>query len=211
MLVTDIDKPLWGRSIEPARHSAGFQLVLDVAEPWGGGRIQGRVESRKAHQRGRYLVSVTCSAAWLDCAPPPNRQTAMSAGTLGSNLLMHGIGIRIWLDEQLWAARADLGEVSGENWLPFAFDLPAELPRAFEGAYVAFRWRIAARRRRAVGHAETSFPLILREERPLPTVRVETNPIGTWRVNGTRSDAEHDTVAGGCSVRYEDRATIAAG
>ena len=201
MLLTDVDKPLWGRSIESRRSSASFRLVLDAAEPWGGGRIEGRVESRKARRSGRYVVSVTCSAAWLDRAPPSAGRT----GAAASNLLMHGIGIRIWLDEQLWADRADLGELSGENWLPFAFDLPAELPRAFEGAFVAFRWRIAARRRRAVGHAETSFPLILREDRPLATVRTETSPAGTWRLNDTRSDAERDTAAGGCSVRYEDR------
>ncbi len=204
MLVTDVDKPLWGRSIEPARRSASFGLVLDTAEPWGGGRIEGRVESRKPDQRGRYLVSVTCSAAWLDCAAPKGR-TGKSAGTMMTNLLMHGIGIRIWLDEQLWAGGADLGELSGENWLPFSFDLPAELPRAFEGSFVAFRWRIAARRRRALGHAETSFPLILREDRALPTVRIETSPIGTWRVNDERSEGEHDFAGGSCSIRYEDR------
>jgi len=204
MVVLDVDRPLWGRSIEPARRSASVQLVLDAAQPWGGGRIEGRVESRKAHQGGRYVVSVTCSAAWLDCAPP-NAQGGTSVATVGSNLLMHGIGIRIWLDEQLWAAEADLGELSGENGLPFALDLPAELPRAFEGAYVAFRWRIAARRPRAIGHAETSFPLILREDRPIPTVRIETSPVGTWRLSDTRSNAEHDIAVDGCSVRYEDR------
>jgi hypothetical protein len=201
MLLTDVDRPLWGRSIEAPRGSASVRIVLDRAEPWGGGRIEGRVESVKG-RRGRYLVSVTCSAAWLDCAPSSAGATRAAA----SNLLMHGIGVRIWLDERLWTGEADLGELPGENWLPFAFDLPAELPRAFEGAYVAFRWRLAARRRRAVGYAETSFPLLLREDRPLPTIRTETSPTGTRRLSDTRSDAERDTSGGTCSIRYEDRA-----
>lgn len=205
MLVTDVDQSLWGRSIEPARRSGSFQLVLDVAQPWGGGRIEGRVESRKPSGSGSYDASVTCSAAWLDCAPPPKNQRGMSPGSVLTNLLMHGIGIRIWLDEQVWSARADLGELSGQNWLPFAFDLPRELPRAFEGTVVAFRWRVAARRRRAIGHAEVSLPLVLREDRSLPTVRYETTPIGTWRLNDVRSAGESDAAGGGCSVRYEDR------
>jgi hypothetical protein len=211
MLVTDVDQLLWGRSIEPARRSAGFHVVLDTAQPWGGGRIEGRLESRKARQSGRYDVSVSCSAAWLDCAPPPPGEIGTSAGpgsvgAVASNLLLHGIGIRIWLDERVWEGRADLGELSGENWLPFAFDLPSGLPRAFEGTLAAFRWRVTARRRRAVGHAEVSFPLIIREDRPLPTVRIETTPIGTWRLKDRRSDLERDSAGGGCSVRYEDPA-----
>jgi len=178
--------------------------MLDVAQPWGGGRIEGRVESHKPNQKGRYVVSVTCSGAWLDCAPPADAQQRGAAGESVSNLLMHGIGIRIWLDEQLWVAKADVGELSGRNWLAFAFDLPEELPRAFEGDRVSFRWRIAARRHRAVGHAETSLPLLLRERRSIPTVRIETSPIGTWRFRAMRSSAEQDTTFGAFSVRYED-------
>jgi hypothetical protein len=43
------------------------------------------------------------------------------------------------------------------------------------------------------------------EDRALPTVRIETSPVGTWRVNDKRSPGEHDSTGGGCSVRYEDR------
>ena len=160
----------------------------------------GRIESRKARRGGRYVVSVTCSAAWLDCAPSSDGAIRAAA----SNLLMHGIGIQIWLDERLWTGRVDLGELPGENWLPFAFELPAELPRAFEGTYVSFRWRIEARRRRGVGYSETSFPLLLREDRPIPTVRFETSPVDTWELRDARSVAERDTSGGACSIRYED-------
>jgi len=203
MLVTEVDKTLWGRSIEEPRLSSSAHISLDLAQPWGGGRIEGRVDAYRKDQSGRYRVTVSCAAAWLDEAP----QTPGKEGTRGSpisSILMHGMGIKIWLDEQFWAGQADLGELSGKNWLPFAFDLPGELPRAFEGHHVSFRWRIAARRQRGIWRSETSLPLILRDDRRIPTVRIETSPVGTWRFTTTRNDAEHDSVGAGCSVRYED-------
>ena len=205
MLLTDVDKPLWGRSIEMPRHAANFRLVLDTAEPWGGGQIGGRVEASKPGRGGSYVVSVTCAAAWLDC-PPPSKSggPGRSPGPALSYVLMHGIGIPIWLDQQLWSCETDLGQLGDSNWLPFAFDLPANLPRAFEGTFVAFRWRIAAHRRRPVVRAVTSLPLILREDRHLPTIRVETTPIGTWRLRDSRNEAEVESAAGECSVCYED-------
>ena len=209
-LVTEVEPAFWGRSIEEPRLSSSARIVLDVAEPWGGGRIEGRVESSKPQPKGFYVVSVACSGAWLDIAPPADGSASTGRAVM-SNFLMHGIGIKIWLDELLWSTEAELGELSDRNWLPFAFDLPSELPRAFEGNRVSFRWRITARRRRAVVRAQTSLPLLLREDRTIPTARVETGPSGTWRFRAVRSEAERDIEIGRFALRFEDRPSDALG
>ncbi len=51
-----------------------------------------------------------------------------------------------------------------------------------------------------------SLPLIIREPPSVPCVRVETSPIGTWRLLEWRSEVERDGAAVGCEVRYEPRA-----
>ncbi len=66
------------------------------------------------------------------------------------------------------AGRWELGDLAGTNWLHFAIELPPELPRALEGTFVAFRWRVAASRQRRIGHDTASLPLLLLEPRPLP-------------------------------------------
>ena len=43
-LLTTVPAELLGRGIAPAQETAAFALSLDVAEPWGGGMIAGRVE-----------------------------------------------------------------------------------------------------------------------------------------------------------------------
>ena len=54
------------------------------------------------------------------------------------------------------------------NWQHFAFVLPEGLPRALEGTFVSFRWRVEARRPRCVGSDIASVPLLIQEPQTLP-------------------------------------------
>jgi hypothetical protein len=92
-----------------------------------------------------------------------------------------------------------------DNWRQFSFELPAGLPRALEGTFVAFRWRIDARRDRRLGHEHASLPLLVVERQDLPVVRVETSPIGTWRLLEWRAENEVGGSGGPCSVAFEAR------
>ena len=111
----------------------------------------------------------------------------------------------VWLDEEVFAEQLELGPLEDVNWQRFEFDLPDGLPRALEGTFVAFRWRIEARRARRVGSELASLPLVLIEPQTLPVVRVERSPIGMWRLLEWRS--EHDVGADGasCSIAFESR------
>ena len=52
MLLTHVPDELSGRGIEHAQRAHGFTISLDTAEPWGSGRIEGRVEAReRRHDR----------------------------------------------------------------------------------------------------------------------------------------------------------------
>jgi hypothetical protein len=113
--------------------------------------------------------------------------------------------VPIWLDDKVWLERLEVGDLATANWLHFEADFPVELPRAFEGTFIAFRWRVEAKRRRTLGRDTASLPLLLAEPRPLPVVRVETSPLGSWRLLEWRSEAEGDGAGGPCSVRYEER------
>ena len=79
------------------------------------------------------------------------------------------------------------------------------MPRAFEGTLCAFRYTARGVRGRALGRAFSALPLLLVEQRREPVVRVETTPIGTWRLLEWRADGEKD---GGrpVKVRFEQRA-----
>ena len=46
MLVTYVPDDLAARGIERPQDAHGFGIALDTAEPWGGGRIDGRIEAR---------------------------------------------------------------------------------------------------------------------------------------------------------------------
>ena len=70
----------------------------------------------------------------------------------------------------------------------------------------AFRYTVEAVRPRAVGRSLSAVPLILVEQRSDPVVRVETTPIGTWRLFEWRSDGECDAHVGPISVHFEPRA-----
>jgi hypothetical protein len=204
VLLTRVPDDLFGRGIEPACNAHGFAISLDTAEPWGGGRIQGRVEAREGrHDRHPVVVSLLCAASWLDVAPQLVGQKRLLR--LDTYWDLRTRAVPIWIDDKVWLERLEIGDLATTNWLNFEIDLPARLPRAFEGTFVAFRWRVEAKRRRMLGRDTASLPLLLAEPRPLPVVRVETSPLGSWRLLEWRSEAEGDGAGGPCSVRYEER------
>jgi hypothetical protein len=203
-VVTEVPDELRFRGIAPPEPAHGFRISLDMAEPWGGGHIEGRVERRgERHDRRPISVRVRCLAAWIDVAPQlVGRKRLLSWTTYGD---IRNRAVPIWLDEEVFKEVAELGPLDEPNWLHFAFDLPGELPRALEGTFVAFRWIVEARRSRLVGGDVAALPLLIDEPQTLPVVRVETGPIGTWRLLEWRSESDVGGSAGPCSVSYEER------
>ena len=203
-LVTDVPDELRFRGIEPPLEARGFAIALDEAEPWGGGRIDGRVERRRGRRDRRPIViDLRCEACWLDVAPQlVGRKRLLSWSTYGD---VRNRAVPIWLDEEVFREQVDLGPLEDANWLHFSFALPAGLPRALEGTFVAFRWRIEARRARRLGTDVASLPLLVVEPQVLPVLRVETSPIGTWRLLEWRSDEDLGGSAGPCTVVYAER------
>ena len=203
-VVTAVPEGLTFRGIEPPREARGFAITLDEAAPQGAGSIAGRVERRNRRRDNRRVrVDVRCAACWLDVAPQlVGRKRLLSWSTYGEIRNRH---VPIWLDEEVFHATVDLDPLLDANWRHFRFDLPAGLPRALEGTFVAFRWRIEARRARRVGAETASLPLLFVESQNQPVIRVETSPIGRWRLLEWRG--EHDTggSAGPCSIAYESR------
>jgi hypothetical protein len=203
-LVTDVPEGLRFRGIEPAREARSFAIELDRAEPWGGGAIEGRVERRHdRHDRRPVRVDLRCEEAWLDVAPQlVGRKRLLSWSLLGD---IRTKAVPVWLDDELFHAHVEVGALENANWRPFAFELPAGLPRPLEGTFVAFRWRIEARRRRRLGVELASHPLLLVAQQREPVVRVETSPIGTWRLLEWRSEEELGGDGGRCSIVFADR------
>lgn len=202
---TDVPEELSGRQIRHAEHAVGFVLALDVVQPWGGGRIEGRVEAREGrHDPHPIFLSILCQACWLDIAPQAFGQKRL----LGLETLweLRARSIPIWIEEEAWLERWELGPLAeGTNWLHFGIDLPPELPRAIEGTFVSFRWRIEAQRARRIGHDTASLPLLIEEPKTEPIVRVESSPLGTWRLLEWKSEQDRDGAAGPCSIAFEDR------
>jgi hypothetical protein len=203
-VVTEIPEELRFRGIAPPEPAHGFRITLDTAEPWGGGHIQGRVERRgERHDRRSISVRVRCLAAWLDVAPQLlGRKRLLSWTTYGD---IRNRGVPIWLDEEVFVEEALLEPLEQANWQHFAFELPGELPRALEGTFVAFRWIVEARRSRFVGGDVAALPLLIEEPQTLPVVRVETSPIGTWRLLEWMSESDVGGSVGPCSVAYDAR------
>jgi hypothetical protein len=203
-LVTAVPDALTFRGIEPQQEARGFAIMLDEAQPQGGGRIAGRVERRNRRRDSRpVLVDVHCDACWLDVAPQlVGRERLLSWTTLAEVRNRH---VPIWLEDEVYRASFDAGPLQDANWSHFSFDLPDGLPRALEGTFVAFRWRVEARRARRLGTELASLPLLLVESQNLPVVRVETSPIGTWRLLEWRSEHDVGGSGGPCSVAYEPR------
>jgi hypothetical protein len=203
-LLTDIPPELVGRGIERPRQARDFVLSLDVAEPWGGGRIEGRVERRSEHRDVRpVMLAVRCLASWLDVAPQLVGQKRFFR--IDTYWELRNRGVPIWIDEEVWLARSELGTLDQANWLHFAVDIPAGLPRAVEATFVSFRWRVEASRKRFLGRDVAAVPLLLLEQRTQPVVRVEESPLGSWRLLEWRAERDADASAGPCAVRYEHR------
>ena len=195
-----------GRGIPPSAEARSFRLSLDVAEPWGGGTIEGRVESiqGRAPDPRPLTVSVSCAAAWVDLAPQIVGRRRFG---LSSAYDLRARARPIWLDEVIFRDHVELGPLDGSaNWRRFEFTLPRFVPRAFEGTMCAFRYTVEAVRPRALGRSLAALPLILIEERREPVLRIETTPIGTWRLFEWRAEGEGDDDAGSVSVRFEPRA-----
>lgn len=202
-VLTDVPEELKFRGIEPLLEARAFAITLDTAQPCGGGRIEGRVERRRARDRRPISVTVRCNAAWLDVAPQlVGKKRLLSLTTYAD---IRNRAVPIWLDEELFAESVDVGALDEANWRSFSFVLPTELPRAVEGTFVSFRWRLEARRPRVLGSDLTSLPLLVVEPQTVPVVRVETSPIGTWRLLEWRSEHDLEASGGPCSVRYEER------
>ena len=202
-LLTEVPDALRFRGLAPAVGARSFAIALDDAHPSGGGALSGRIERRGRPDPRPIAVTVSCAAAWLDVAPQVvGRRRFLSWSTYGD---IRNRAVPIWLDEQVYADRAELGPLDDVNWRRFSFALPDGLPRAFEGTFVAFRWRVEARRPRRIGADAASVPLLFEEPRTIPVVRVETSPIGTWRLLEWRSEAEEPAHAGPCFVDYERR------
>jgi hypothetical protein len=203
-VLTDVPGELRFRGIPPPSHARGLAISLDRAEPWGGGSIDGRVERRRERRDRRSIgVLVRCSAAWLDVAPQlVGRKRLLTLTTYWD---LRTRSVPVWLEEELFVERLDVAPLDEANWQPLSFTLPERLPRAYEGTFVSFRWRVEARRPRLVGYEETSLPLLLVEPQVLPVVKVETSPIGSWRLLEWKSEEERDGAGGPCSVTYEER------
>jgi hypothetical protein len=204
MLLTQVPAELSGRGIEHSQRAHGFTISLDTAEPWGAGRVEGRIEARgDGHDPHPVVLAVRCLASWLDVPPQLVGQKPLLRLSTYWDIRLRAVPM--WIDEEVWLERWELGDLAKANWLHFSVELPRELPRALEGTFVAFRWHVLATRRRRVGHDTASLPLLLLEPRPLPVIRVETSPLGTWRLLEWRGEEERDAAAGPCSVVFEER------
>lgn len=203
-LLTAVPDSLRFHGIEPPLEARGFAITLDQAQPRGGGRIAGRVERRNRRRDLRsVIVEIRCDACWMDVAPQfVGRKGLLSWSALGD---MRNRFVPVWLDDELFRDRLDVGPLEDANWRQFSFELPDGLPRAIEGTFVAFRWRVEARRERRLGAETASMPLLLIEPQDLPVVRVETSPIGTWRLLEWRSEDDVGGSFGRCSITYEAR------
>jgi len=203
-LRTDIPDQLQFRGIEPPRGAQAFTIALDTAEPLGGGRIEGRVERARSGQDARPIsVQVRCTANWLDVAPQLVGKKRILSLTTWWDLRTRGVPV--WLEEDFFTEQVEVGALTDANWHEFAFLLPEGLPRALEGTFVAFRWRVEARRPRRVGSDTASVPLLIQEPQTVPIVRIETSPIGTWRLLEWQSEDEVGGSGGPCAVEYEQR------
>ena len=203
-LRTDIPDQLLFRGIEPPHGARAFTIALDTAEPYGGGRIEGRVERASSDQDARPIsVQVRCTASWLDVAPQLVGKKRILSLTTWWDLRTRAVAV--WLEEDFFTEQLEVGALTDANWHEFAFLLPEGLPRALEGTFVSFRWRVEARRPRRVGSNTASVPLLIQEPQTVPIVRIETSPIGTWRLLEWQSEDEIDGSGGPCAVEYEQR------
>jgi hypothetical protein len=200
----DVPAGLSGRGVFPPSAARGFEIVLDQAQPWGGGVLAGRVERRGARDARPVTLVVRTMVAWIDIAPQ----------LVGQKLDSHWLSIigdvrgrrrPIWLDDIQWEHRVELGPLDEVNWQSFHVQLPPWLPRAFEGTFCGYRYQLEARRPRGVGSAVAGLPLFSLEPRTEPCVRIERTPIGLWRLREWRGDHEDAFDTPSVSVAFEPR------
>ena len=111
-LVTHVPDNFSGRGIEQPQNAHGFTIALDTAEPWGGGRIEGRVEAREGrHDPRPVTVAVKCLASWLDVSPQLVGQKPFFRIDTYWELRMRSVPI--WLDDEVWLER--LGDRSSRR------------------------------------------------------------------------------------------------
>jgi hypothetical protein len=203
----DVPAGFRGRGIYPPTAARGFEVVLDVAQPQGGGVIAGRVERRGVRDERPVSVVVRCAAAWMDIAPQLVGQGRNARSLIANMGDVRGRRRPIWIDDVIHEHAVEIGPLDEVNWRPFHIELPPHLPRAFEGTFGALRYQVEARRRRsrALGTSIASLPLLVVERRSEPCVRVERTPIGEWRLKEWRSELEEGFATTNVSVGYEAR------
>jgi hypothetical protein len=112
-----------------ARH---FHLELATAELHGGGHIAGRLHHHGRWPSGAPTIDLTCVESWRTSVP-----------SLG--------GVAHWERADLWHARTTVEIDPDRTWLPFAFDLPDDLPPAVEAHTIAWRYELGAHRHVRIG------------------------------------------------------------
>ena len=113
----------------PARR---FHIELFAADLRGGGQISGRIHRHGRWAPGAFGVELSCVEAWK--APAPSFA-----------------GVSYWERDLLWSARTEVESDPDRTWVPFEFDLPADLPPAVEAHALAWRYELTAHRHARIG------------------------------------------------------------
>jgi hypothetical protein len=202
-LITNVPDDLHGRGIRPAVDARDFGVELITAEPWSGGLIEGRVHARGGRHDPRPIaIKVICAAAWLDVDPG---RVGQRRRPFSGFYDARARRVPVWFDKPVFEQEVVIGQLGRANWLPFTIRLTDDALRATEVTFAAVRYEITASRPRKLGHSEASVPILLLPERSDPVVRVETTPLGSWRLLEWRAPEESDVVAGPISISYEPR------
>jgi hypothetical protein len=202
-VVTDVPEDLRGRCIPSALPARDFTVELTTAEPWPGGEVAGRVVRRgDRHDPRPFTVTLAIRAAWLEVSP---ERVGQQRFNLATPFTYRTRRMPIWLERTVLEQSVTVAGLAAGNWVAFRFQLAEDAPRAFEATFAAVRYEVIARRRRAVGNAAASVPLLVLAERDEPVIRIETTPLGRWRLLEWRAAGETDTVAGPVSVQYSPR------
>ena len=103
----------------------------------GLGTVEGRVEAReRRHDPHPVVLKVRCLVSWLDVPPQLVGQKPLLRLSTYWDIRMRAVPI--WIDEEVWLERWELGDLASTNWLHFSIELPPDLPRALEGTFVSF-------------------------------------------------------------------------
>ncbi len=150
-LVTAVPDELKFHGIEPPLQAPGFAIALDAAQPQGAGRIAGRVERRGDRRDGRPVIVEVCCHGLLAGCRASVRRAQGPAALVGVRRHAEQVHTRLARRDALFRAARDRLARGLPIGGPSRSSSPEGLPRALEGTFVAFRWRIEARRARRVG------------------------------------------------------------